>query len=145
MKLFASSTTPFLKGAVSILGCLGVCALTATTAAAENASVSGAVTYTRPAGYSLSFSAEKVAPSGYQFDGAITVTAVPGTGVDAAPTGMTLNAGTSTVIGTAPTGAVTLKDAVITKLNSFTDVTAPTNLDAYTAILKAAAGTDGLE
>jgi hypothetical protein len=143
MKLFTASATSILKAGCSMFGILGVCALTAGSAAAENASISGAVTYTRPSGYSLSYSAEKVAPAGFEFKGAVNVTAVSG-GVDAAPIGMILDAGASTAVGaTAPTGA-TLKDAVITKLGTL-DVAKPTGLDAYAAILKAAAGTNGLE
>jgi hypothetical protein len=143
MKLFAASATSILKAGCSMVGVMSVCALTATSAAAENASISGAVTYTRPSGYSLSYSAEKVAPTGFEFKGAVTIVATGAIG-DTPPIGMTLDAGAATAVGaTAPTGA-TLKDAVITKLGAL-DITKPTGLDAYAAILKAAAGTNGLE
>ncbi|MEB3295164.1 MAG: hypothetical protein VKJ24_18580 [Synechococcales bacterium] len=131
------------KIAVIAVGALSASVLAAGTAKAENASVSGAVTYTSPAGFSLSYSAEKVAPTGFNFNGAVTVTGMPGAD-GLTPVGMTLDAGMVTPAGGAPTGA-TLKDAVIAKLSGMTDLNTPKQLDAYTAILKAAAGTDGLE
>jgi hypothetical protein len=143
MKL-SQSTAMFVKGAISTVGIFSVCVLGAGSAAAENASVSGAVTYTRPAGFSISYSAEKVAPAGFQFTGAVTVQATL-TGPDTAPIGMMLDAGNVVGIGaTATTGPVTLKNTVITELTAL-DVTKSAELDAYSAILKAAAGTDGLE
>jgi hypothetical protein len=143
MKSFSQSAHVILKGAIATVGVAGACLLTAGNAAAENASVSGAVTYTRPAGFSISFSAEKVAPTGYMFNNAVTVTAV--TNAEGVPTSMTVDAGAATVIGTAPTGAVTIKDAVIAELNALDPTASTATLDVYAAILKAAAGTDGLE
>jgi hypothetical protein len=143
MKFFTASATSILKTGCSMVGILGVCALTAGSAAAENASISGAVVYITPAGFLTALTAEKVAPAEFEFAGAVNVTVVPGAD-GAAPIGMILDAGASTAVGeTAPTGA-TLKDAVITKLGTL-DVSVVGELDAYAAILKAAAGTNGLE
>ena len=120
---------------------VGLGAIAIAPAFAENASVSGSVSYTTPAGFTTSISAEKVAPRGYAFNDALTVTAIPGAlGV---PIGMTLNSGTATVTAAAPTNT-TLKDAVITKLTAIS-TTDQAGLDAYAAILKAAAGANGLE
>jgi hypothetical protein len=143
MKSFSQSVSVILKGAIAAAGVVGVCTLTAGTAAAENASVSGAVTYTRPAGFSISFSAEKVAPAGFMFNDAVTVTAV--TNAEGVPTSMTVDAGAATAIGTAPTGPAAIKDAVIAELNALDPTASTAQLDVYAAILKAAAGTDGLE
>ncbi|MBD2326187.1 hypothetical protein [Alkalinema sp. FACHB-956] len=121
---------------------LGVITLAAGSALADNASVSGSVSFTTPAGYTTSFSAEKVAPTGYGFNGAVTVTAIPGA-ADGTPSGMTLDSTMSTVVANSTAGA-TLKENVLTKLGGL-DVSTKSGLDAYTAIVKAAAGTDGLE
>jgi hypothetical protein len=130
------------QGSIAIVGCLGIAALTASGARAENASVTGAVTYTTPGSYSLSISAQKVAPAGYSFKGALEVVAVGTAG--AAPTGVTLNdGGLEAPVGT-PTQAASIRSSVIAKLGTITG-NAPADLDAYAAILKAAAGADGLE
>jgi hypothetical protein len=58
---------------------------------------------------------------------------------------LTVSAGTLTALPTAATAAApTLKTAVIAKLGTITGNTAA-DLDAYSSILKAAAGADGLE
>lgn len=120
---------------------LGLGSIGIAPAFAENASVSGSVSYTTPAGFTTSISAEKVAPTGYAFDAALTVTAIPGT--TGAPLGLTLNTGVATATVAAPSSA-TLKDAVIAKLSAIA-TTDQSGLDAYAAILKAAAGANGLE
>lgn len=145
MRVPSSKIASVAKIAVIVLGAFSASVVTPGAAKAENASVSGAVTYTSPAGFSLSYSAEKVAPSGFAFNGAVTVTGLPGAPDSLAPVGMTLDAGALTPTGGLPSTGQTLKDAVITKLNGMTDLNNPKQLDAYTAILKAAAGTDGLE
>jgi hypothetical protein len=121
---------------------VGLGSIAIAPAFAENASVSGSVSYTTPAGFTTSISAEKVAPTGYTFDAALTVTAIPG-GTAGAPSGLSLNSGAATATAAAPSSA-TLKDAVITKLNGIT-TTDQSGLDAYATILKAAAGANGLE
>jgi hypothetical protein len=118
-------------------------ALTAAPAFADNASVSGAVSYTTPAGFSTSISAEKVAPTGYNFTGNVTVTITPG-GANGSPLGMTLNGGDLAAINTAPPSYATLKSTVITTLSGI-NTTTQAGLDQYAAILKAAAGANGLE
>ena len=136
-----------LSRSVAVLANVGVTlvglgAIAIAPAFAENASVSGSVSYTTPAGFTTSISAEKVAPRGYGFDAAVTVTTIPGA-IGSAPIGMILNTGTATATAAAPTNT-TLKDAVITKLGGIT-TTDQFGLDAYSAILKAAAGANGLE
>lgn len=128
-----------LANAVLTLGGLGFIAIA--PAFAENASVSGSVSYTTPAGYTTSISAEKVAPRGYAFNDTLTVMSLPG--ASGAPMGMTLNSGTATATAAAPTNT-TLKDAVMAKLTSIS-TTDQFGLDAYSSILKAAAGANGLE
>ncbi len=108
-----------------------------------NASVSGAVSYTTPAGFSTSISAEKVAPSGYNFTGNVTVNVIPG-GANGAPLGMTLAGGDVVATTTTPASNASLKDKVISTLGGI-DTTTQLGLDQYTAILKAAAGANGLE
>jgi hypothetical protein len=115
----------------------------AAPAFADNASVSGAVSYTTPAGFSTSISAEKVAPSGYNFSGNVTVTITPG-GAHGAPLGMTLAGGDMVATTTTPATNASLKDKVISTLGAI-DTTTQDGLDRYTAILKAAAGANGLE
>jgi hypothetical protein len=130
-----------VKGGASLLGIVGAGAIAAMPALADNASVSGAVSYTTPAGYSTSISAEKVAPKGYSFNGTVTVSAVAGaTGV---PQQLILDSGTPVAVGTAPSNTM-VKDSVIQKLGAL-DVKDAKELEAYSAILKAAAGADGLE
>jgi hypothetical protein len=109
----------------------------------SNASARGSVTYVTPGGYSTSISAEKVAPSGYTFDSNVTITITPG-GEKGAPLGMVLGTGALTAISTTPLSTARLKDAVITKLSGITTLD-QAGIDAYSAILKAAAGADGLE
>jgi hypothetical protein len=121
---------------------MGVCALTATSAAAENASISGAAVYLSSAGFMTALTAEKVAPAGFGFAGSVTVTVVQLPG--AAPTAMTLDGSDATAISAGASTGDTLKDAVIARLGGIAGNT-QADLDAYTAILKAAAGTDGLE
>ncbi|OUC11950.1 MAG: hypothetical protein B0A82_24925 [Alkalinema sp. CACIAM 70d] len=139
MQRFVQSSWVIAQASVGMLGAI---ALTTGSALADNASVSGSVSYTTPAGYTTSFSAEKVAPTGYGFNGAVTVTAIPGA-ADGTPSGMTLDSTMSTVV-TGSTAGNTLKENVLTTLGSL-DVSTKAGLDSYTAILKAAAGTDGLE
>jgi hypothetical protein len=130
-----------VKGSASLVGMMSAGAIAAMPAFADNASVSGAVSYTTPAGYSTSISAEKVAPRGYSFNGTVTVTAV--TGTTGTPQGLILDSGTPVAVGTAPNNTM-VKDSVIQKLGSL-DVKDAKELEAYSAILKAAAGADGLE
>jgi hypothetical protein len=131
------------QGTVALIGGVGVLAMMAGAARAEGASVTGAVTYTTPGSYSLSISAQKVAPAGYKFDGDVQVTVQGVSG--SAPIGLTVSAGTLTALPTAATAAApTLKTAVIAKLGTITG-NAAADLDAYASILKAAAGADGLE
>jgi hypothetical protein len=127
---------------VSLAG-ISIAALTSPAFADSNASARGSVTYVTPGGYSTSISAEKVAPSGYTFDSNITITITPG-GEKGAPLGMVLGTGSLSAISTTPLSTARLKDAVITKLSGITG-TDQTAIDAYSAILKAAAGADGLE
>ena len=126
------------------LATITIAAIAAPALADSNASVRGSVTYVTPGGYSTSISAEKTAPTGYNFDGNVTVTITPGT-TDGAPLGMTLGSSSLTGI-TATTTPLTarLKDAVITKLGGITG-NDQASIDAYSAILKAAAGANGLE
>ncbi|MBE9011782.1 hypothetical protein IQ250_16385 [Pseudanabaenaceae cyanobacterium LEGE 13415] len=122
------------------LSIVGVTAF-AVPAFADNPSVSGAVSYTTPAGYATSISAEKVAPAGFAFNGAATVTIVPGTG--GAPLGLSLDTGTLSAVGTPPSTS-TIKGTVVQTLGGL-NVMTKEGLDAYAAILKAAAGANGLE
>jgi hypothetical protein len=122
---------------------IAIAALSAPALADSNASARGSVTYVTPGGYSTSISAEKVAPSGYTFDSNITITITPG-GTNGAPLGMVLGTGALSAISTTPLSTARLKDAVITKLSGIT-TTDQAGIDAYAAILKAAAGADGLE
>lgn len=131
------------QGTVALVGGVGVAVMMAGSARAESASVTGAVTYTTPGSYSLSISAQKVAPAGYKFDGDVQVTVQGVSG--SAPIGLTVSAGAlSALPATSATAAPTLKSAVIAKLGTITENTAA-DLDAYSSILKAAAGADGLE
>jgi hypothetical protein len=115
----------------------------AAPAFADNASVSGAVSYTTPAGFSTSISAEKVAPTGYNFTGNVTVTITPG-GTHGAPLGMTLSGGDLASTTTTPLSTDTIKAKVISTLGTF-NTAEQAGLDGYTAVLKAAAGANGLE
>jgi hypothetical protein len=124
---------------LSVIGFLGMGAIA--PAWAGNASVSGAVSYTTPAGFSTSISAEKVAPDGFAFNGATTITVVSGAAGN--PTGLTLDSGVLSVVGTPPSTS-TIKGTVIQTLGNVT-ITTKEGLDAYTAILKAASGANGLE
>lgn len=117
--------------------------ITAAPAFADNASVSGAVSYTTPAGFSTSISAEKVAPKGYNFTGNVTVTITPG-GANGAPLGMTLAGGDVVAATTTVPSNASLKESVITTLGGI-DTSTQAGLDRYSAILKAAAGANGLE
>jgi hypothetical protein len=117
--------------------------LAAAPAFADNASVSGAVSYTTPAGFSTSISAEKVAPAGYNFSGNVTVTITSG-GDHGAPLGMTLAGGDMVATTATPATNASLKDKVISTLGGI-DITTQDGLDRYAAILKAAAGANGLE
>jgi hypothetical protein len=131
-----------VQGSIALVGGVGVVVMMAGSARAEGASVTGAVTYTTPGSYSLSISAQKVAPTGYTFDGDVQVTVESSGG---APIGLTVSAGTLTALpATAATASPTLKAAVIAKLATITENGAA-DLDAYSSILKAAAGADGLE
>ena len=126
------------------LATLALTAISAPALADSSASVRGSVTYVTPGGYSTSISAEKTAPTGYNFDGNVTVTITPGT-TNGAPLGMTL--GSSSLTGITATSVpltARLKDAVITKLGGING-NDQASIDAYSAILKAAAGANGLE
>jgi hypothetical protein len=81
-----------VQGSIALVGGVGVVVMMAGSARAEGASVTGAVTYTTPGSYSLSISAQKVAPAGYKFDGDVQVTVQGVSG--SAPIGLTVSAGT---------------------------------------------------
>lgn len=130
-----------LNASLSLISLMGITAIATAPALADNASVSGAVSYTTPAGYSTSISAEKVAPDGFAFNGASTVTVISNT--NGTPQGLTLDTGTLSAVGTPPATS-TIKGSVIQTLGNLS-VTTKDGLDAYSAILKAAAGADGLE
>lgn len=138
-----SSLTQLAKGLLQTSVGISI-ALVAAPAFADNASISGAVSYTTPAGFSTSISAEKVAPTGYNYTGNVTVTITPG-GTEGSPLGMTLGDGglALNIVGSTPV-ANSIKESVITKLDGL-DTATQKGLDSYTAILKAAAGANGLE
>jgi hypothetical protein len=151
MNVFSGLMTQFsqtlvLRGAG--IATLTIAAMTAPTMTApamadSTASVRGSVTYVTPGGYSTSISAEKVAPTGYNFDSNVTITITPG-GENGAPLGMVLGTGALSAISATPLSTARLKDAVITKLSGIV-TTDQKGVDTYSAILKAAAGADGLE
>lgn len=136
------SSNRLVLGTVALVGGIGVAMVAAGSARAENASVTGAVTYTTPGSYSLSISAQKVAPAGYKFDGDVQVL-VQGP-PNSAPNSLTVSAGTLTQLPTIALPTQSIKSAVVAKLGTING-TDPKDLDAYAAILKAAAGADGLE
>jgi hypothetical protein len=146
MNVFSGLTTQFSQALVlrgAGLATLAIAAMTAPAMADSTASARGSVTYVTPGGYSTSISAEKVAPTGYNFDSNITITITPG-GENGAPLGMVLGTGALSAISATPLSTARLKDAVITKLSGIV-TTDQKGVDTYSAILKAAAGADGLE
>ncbi len=146
MNVFSGLTTQFSQALVlrgAGIATLAIAAMTSPAMADSTASVRGSVTYVTPGGYSTSISAEKVAPTGYNFDSNVTITITPG-GENGAPLGMVLGTGALSAISATPLSTARLKDAVITKLNGIA-TTDQKGVDTYAAILKAAAGADGLE
>lgn len=139
---FLSQSVGIVKGGLALAGFVGVIALAASPASAENASISGAATRTTPGGYSASLSGEMVAPEGTYFSSPLMVDAVYDPNLQV-PTRLTLTGGDLTT-SPVPLNPDTLKAAVIMKLNGITGTT-QTEIDAYSAILKAASGADGLE
>ncbi|MCU0548117.1 MAG: hypothetical protein MUC48_02100 [Leptolyngbya sp. Prado105] len=129
----------FLSRSASVLvGLAGLVAIAAAPASAQNASVSGAITRTSPAGFSTSISGEMVAPAGMYFEGPLSVT---GTASSTDPT-LEIDA----AIEFMPTsGASSLLEQVVAETLRDLPLTEEMGIDAYAAILKAAAGVDGLE
>ncbi|WNZ46763.1 hypothetical protein Q2T42_02780 [Leptolyngbya boryana CZ1] len=129
----------FLSRSASVLvGLAGLVAVAAAPASAQNASVSGAITRTSPAGFTTTVSGEIVAPEGVFFSGNYSVT---GTADSTAPV-LNINGFT----GFLPTaGSSSLLEQVVANTLGGLDPTTEAGLDAYAAILKAAAGVDGLE
>lgn len=141
----------FLKGGMSLVGVLGLATLVAAPASAESA-LRGSYTRVSPAGFVRTVSGEVTLPAGlyfpgndagdYTFTGGLALPDPEAEGA-ADPQILTLNGGTPVVVPAAPEGT-TIKQAVIAELGEL-DPTVVADLDAYTAILKAAAGADGLE
>ncbi|MBD1857467.1 MULTISPECIES: hypothetical protein [Leptolyngbya] len=129
----------FLSRSASVLVSLaGLVAVAAAPASAQNASVSGAITRTSPAGFTTTISGEIVAPEGVYFTGPLTVTGI----ADEVNPVLNVNAN----VALFPTAAAPslLEQVVTAELNGL-DTTTQAGLDAYAAILKAAVGVDGLE
>lgn len=152
MSFLSRSASIIAKSAISLVSLAGIAAVVAAPVSAQNASVSGAITRTTPAGFVTSISGEMVAPTGMYYEGPLVVTGVieePTTMEkgDSVVTGsggtLTLSAGELTAVDSEADPS-TLKAEVLSTLQEL-DVSDPVDLDAYSAILKAAAGTDGLE
>lgn len=143
MSVLSNSAQMIVKSGLSLAGVLGLAALVASPASAESA-VRGSVSYVTPSGFVTTVSGEAVLPEGlyfpgsgandYVFTGNLATTTTPV---------LMINGGVPTAVPLATTGT-TIKQSVITRLDAITGNT-PADLDAYAAILKAAAGADGLE
>lgn len=119
-------------------------------ASPENASISGAMTHVTPSGFVTSISGQMVAPEGMIFIQPLTVQGVIGANYSDGR----INNGQLTVNAGAPASIrviygdralpTTLKETVIDTLNRL-DLDDRSDREAYAAIIKAAAGFDGLE
>ncbi|HYW18700.1 MAG TPA: hypothetical protein VE956_05180 [Nodularia sp. (in: cyanobacteria)] len=156
MNLRSSSVSVFWKAGLSLAGLIGCITFTSAPASAqivddlitleaEQGGLTGAITFVTPSGYITTIAAEKVSPEGaYLFGidggGVYTVTGTilhdPITRTTI-PT-ITLLAG-PTVLLPAKSGS-SIESAVIDLLRSGT-----LTLDEYTAIIRAAVGSDGLD
>ncbi|MCY6493117.1 hypothetical protein [Leptolyngbya sp. GGD] len=129
----------FLSRSASVLvGLAGLVAVAAAPASAQNASVSGAITRTSPAGFTTTISGEIVAPEGVFFPGSLDVA---GTADSTAPV-LSIDA---PAVPLPTVGGSSLLEQVVANTLTGLDVTTEAGMDAYAAILKAAAGVDGLE
>ncbi|MBD1857466.1 hypothetical protein H6F69_17795 [Leptolyngbya sp. FACHB-1624] len=132
-------TMSFLSRSASVLVSLaGLVAVAAAPASAQNASVSGAITRTSPAGFTTTISGEIVAPEVFFIPGALTVT---GSANEVNPA-LSVNA---PIVPYAAPGAPSLLEQTVTAELNGLDTTTQAGLDAYAAILKSAVGVDGLE
>jgi hypothetical protein len=158
-----------IKSSICVLGLVGASNFLAARANADQAAARASVSITNPSSFTQSVSGEVLLPSGLYFSG----TGTPATDTDPAEPGMTLivtpgvdvstntetnpgtttakitslsfNAGTVAAISEVD-GAGTLSDVVAAMLQGTNDdgVNAA-SIDDAAAIIKAAAGVDGLE
>ncbi|MBW4442206.1 MAG: hypothetical protein KME10_13410 [Plectolyngbya sp. WJT66-NPBG17] len=142
MSVLSNSAQMILKTGLSLAGVLGLAALVASPASAESA-IRGSVSEVTPAGFVTTVSGEAVLPEGLYYPGAGGDYVFTGDFTTAGVPVLTINGGEPTVVPVATAGT-TIKQAVIAELDGLDPATRP-GLDAYAAILKAAAGADGLE
>lgn len=139
MSLVSRSASFLAKSSLSLVGVVGLAAMIAAPASAENASVSGAMTRTSPAGFTTTVSGEMVAPDGAGFMGPVSV---QGTIPDAGNANLTVNATMTPLPGY---GVPSLLEGEVLRALSAQNLETEQGLDAYVAILKAAVGENGLE
>ncbi|MBW4645048.1 MAG: hypothetical protein KME23_19010 [Goleter apudmare HA4340-LM2] len=136
-----------VKGSFCLLGLVGVTSQLAAPARAQQAAARAAASVTRPSGLTESLSGEVLLPSGFYFEGTggntLTVTPTytnPGT-TNQSLASLSFNAGAPM-----PTNNVgTIAGVVIDILQGGNDGVNAATIDDASAIIKAAAGADGLE
>jgi hypothetical protein len=155
MNLFSSSVSVLWKAGLTLAGFVGCIILASTPASAqivedlltieaEQGGLTGSITFITPSGYITSIAAEKISPDGtylvgidgggvYTVTGTILHDPITRTTI---PT-ITLLTGPTIPL---PGEASSIKSTVIDLLRSGT-----LTLDEYTAILRVAVGTDGLD
>ncbi|WP_193197821.1 hypothetical protein [Nostoc sp. MG11] len=138
-----------LKGSIGLLGLVGASNFLVAPANADQAAARAAVSVTRPSSLTESISGEVLLPDGYYFTGpsgaTLTVTPVytnPGTTSQSASS-LSFNAGGNASTGT-PGSLSAAVVAILRGANTTPGVNAVT-IDDASAIIKAAAGVDGLE
>lgn len=149
MSGLSHSALGIFKHSATAIGAMAMIAAPA-LAYPENGSISGAMTHVTPSGFVTSISGQMVAPEGMVFTQPLTIQGVIGTNyrVNGINNGqLTVNAGVPVPIRVLygdkamPT---TLKETVIATLKQL-DLDDRSDREAYAAIVKAAAGFDGLE
>ncbi|WP_193197819.1 hypothetical protein [Nostoc sp. MG11] len=137
-----------LKGSVCLLGLVGAGGLLAEQANADQAAARASASVTRPGSVTESLSGEVLLPTGYYFNGTggntLTVTPSynnPGT-TNQSLNGLAFNAGTPVATNSSGTIAGVVIDML--QGDNTGNVNAAT-IDDAAAIIKAAAGADGLE
>lgn len=139
MSLLSRSASIVAKSSLSLISLIGLAAMIAAPASAENASVSGAMTRTSPGGFVTSISGEMVAPKGAGFVSPLTVT---GSISDSETATLTVNA----VLQSEPGyGATSVLEQEVLRALEAQNLATEQGLDAYVAILKAAVGQNGLQ
>ncbi|MBW4611823.1 MAG: hypothetical protein KME21_00775 [Desmonostoc vinosum HA7617-LM4] len=136
-----------VKGSICLLGLVGAGGLLAEQAKADQAAARASATVTRPGSVTESLSGEVLLPKGYYFGGTggntmtVTPTYTNEGETNQSLTGLAFNAGTPM----ATNSAGTIAGVVIDILQGDNPNVNATTIDDAAAIIKAAAGADGLE